>query len=84
MCRGSRTLIPDAPESVDFVNQIHRTQTGKILKMEMRKKYWWESDTDRTFDYTANWLLPSPKGDAGQCRPIFPRLKPWAFRRLFL
>ncbi|CAA7601214.1 AMP-dependent synthetase/ligase [Acididesulfobacillus acetoxydans] len=28
------------PKSVDFVESIPRTQTGKILKRELRKKYW--------------------------------------------
>jgi long-chain acyl-CoA synthetase len=32
------------PKSVDFVEQIPRTQTGKILKRELRKKYWGDSD----------------------------------------
>jgi long-chain acyl-CoA synthetase len=32
------------PKSVDFVEQIPRTQTGKILKRELRKKYWGDGD----------------------------------------
>ncbi|PWA10390.1 hypothetical protein DCC39_11185 [Pueribacillus theae] len=32
------------PKSVDFVSSIPRTQSGKILKGELRKAYWSDSD----------------------------------------
>ena len=34
-----------APKSVDFVDALPRSNTGKILKRIVREKYW--SDTDR-------------------------------------
>ena len=29
-----------APRSVDFVDELPRTPTGKLVKGELRKKYW--------------------------------------------
>jgi long-chain acyl-CoA synthetase len=38
-CR-SRLASYKKPTSVDFVKEIPKTPTGKILRREVRKKYW--------------------------------------------
>jgi acyl-CoA synthetase (AMP-forming)/AMP-acid ligase II len=39
LCKGKLAGFK-VPKSVDFVNEIPRSLTGKILKKELRKKYW--------------------------------------------
>jgi fatty-acyl-CoA synthase len=36
------------PRAVDFVNELPKTGTGKILKRDLRKKYWHGQDTLRS------------------------------------
>ncbi len=36
------------PRSVEYLNSLPRTGTGKVLKRELRKKYWQGQDTLRT------------------------------------
>ena len=45
-CR-SRIAHYKAPRSVDFLDTLPRTGTGKVLKRELRKKYWGGQDTIR-------------------------------------
>ncbi|HYL63868.1 MAG TPA: long-chain-fatty-acid--CoA ligase [Candidatus Methylomirabilis sp.] len=45
-CRG-RLAHYKCPRSVDFMDQLPRTGTGKVLKRELRKKYWQDQDTIR-------------------------------------
>jgi fatty-acyl-CoA synthase len=35
------------PRSIEFVDSLPKTGTGKILKKELRKKYWQGKDTIR-------------------------------------
>ena len=45
-CR-SRLSHYKCPRSVDFVDSLPKTATGKILKKDIRKKYWHGEDTLR-------------------------------------
>jgi fatty-acyl-CoA synthase len=45
-CRG-RIAHYKAPRSVEFFDSLPKTGTGKILKRELRKKYWGGQDTIR-------------------------------------
>ena len=45
-CRG-RLAHYKCPRSVEFVDALPKTGTGKILKKELRKKYWQGSETIR-------------------------------------
>jgi fatty-acyl-CoA synthase len=45
-CRG-RIAHYKAPRSVEFFESLPKTGTGKILKRELRKKYWGGQDTIR-------------------------------------
>jgi fatty-acyl-CoA synthase len=45
-CRA-RLAHYKCPRSVDFLDQLPRTGTGKVLKRELRKKYWQGQDTIR-------------------------------------
>jgi long-chain acyl-CoA synthetase len=38
-CRATLTGLK-CPRSVDFVQALPRTETGKMLKRELRKRYW--------------------------------------------
>jgi acyl-CoA synthetase (AMP-forming)/AMP-acid ligase II len=38
-CRGGLTHYK-CPRSVEFLDSLPRTGTGKVLKKELRKKYW--------------------------------------------
>ena len=46
-CR-SRISHYKVPHSVEFFSELPKTGTGKILKKELRKKYWAGQDTIRT------------------------------------
>jgi len=46
-CR-SRISHYKVPHSVEFFSELPKTGTGKILKKELRKKYWGGQDTIRT------------------------------------
>jgi acyl-CoA synthetase (AMP-forming)/AMP-acid ligase II len=50
-CR-SRLSHYKCPRSVEFVDSLPKTGTGKILKKDLRKKYWQGKDTIRP-DFTA-------------------------------
>ena len=43
----SRLAHYKCPRSVDFVDNLPKTATGKILKKDIRKKYWHGQDTLR-------------------------------------
>ena len=45
-CRG-RVAHYKAPRSIEFFESLPKTGTGKILKKELRKKYWQGSETIR-------------------------------------
>jgi fatty-acyl-CoA synthase len=45
-CRG-RVAHYKAPRSIEFFEALPKTGTGKILKKELRKKYWQGSETIR-------------------------------------
>jgi acyl-CoA synthetase (AMP-forming)/AMP-acid ligase II len=45
-CR-SRIARFKVPRSVEFLESLPKTGTGKILKRELRKKYWGGQDTIR-------------------------------------
>jgi fatty-acyl-CoA synthase len=45
-CR-SRLTHYKCPRSVDFLESLPRTGTGKVLKRELRKKYWQGQETIR-------------------------------------
>jgi fatty-acyl-CoA synthase len=45
-CRGRLTHYK-CPRSVDFLDALPRTGTGKVLKKELRKKYWSGSESIR-------------------------------------
>jgi acyl-CoA synthetase (AMP-forming)/AMP-acid ligase II len=47
------------PRSVEFLDTLPRTGTGKVLKRELRKKYWQSEET----------ILPEPLETKGQGRP---------------
>jgi fatty-acyl-CoA synthase len=47
------------PRSVEFLDTLPRTGTGKVLKRELRKKYWQGEET----------ILPEPLETKGQGRP---------------
>lgn len=36
----ARVASYKAPKSVDFVHEVPRSQTGKLMKQELRKRYW--------------------------------------------
>jgi acyl-coenzyme A synthetase/AMP-(fatty) acid ligase len=38
-CRATLSSLK-CPRSVDFVDSLPRTESGKILKRELRKRYW--------------------------------------------
>jgi acyl-CoA synthetase (AMP-forming)/AMP-acid ligase II len=48
----SRLAHYKCPRAVDFVDSLPKTGTGKILKRDLRKKYWHGRDTLRQ-DFTA-------------------------------
>ena len=58
-CR-SRLSHYKCPRSVDFVDSLPKTGTGKILKKDLRKKYWQGKDTIRP-DFAA----PASKPKSG-------------------
>jgi fatty-acyl-CoA synthase len=58
-CR-SRLAHYKCPRSFDFVDSLPKTGTGKILKKEIRKKYWQGQDTLRQ-----GFLTPPPKAKSG-------------------
>jgi acyl-CoA synthetase (AMP-forming)/AMP-acid ligase II len=43
-CRATLTPLK-CPRSVDFVTALPRTDTGKMLKRELRKRYWPEGSS---------------------------------------
>ena len=45
-CRG-RVAHYKAPRSIEFLESLPKTGTGKVLKKELRKKYWQGSETIR-------------------------------------
>ena len=45
-CRG-RVAHYKVPRSIEFLESLPKTGTGKILKKELRKKYWQGSETIR-------------------------------------
>jgi acyl-CoA synthetase (AMP-forming)/AMP-acid ligase II len=45
-CR-TRVAHYKAPRSIEFFDSLPKTGTGKILKKELRKKYWQGSETIR-------------------------------------
>ena len=55
-CR-SRLSHYKCPRSVDFVDSLPKTGTGKILKKDLRKKYWQGQDTIRP-DFAAPTSKP--------------------------
>ena len=52
-CRG-RVAHYKAPRSIEFFESLPKTGTGKILKKELRKKYWQGSETIRPQDSAAD------------------------------
>jgi fatty-acyl-CoA synthase len=50
-CRA-RVAHYKSPQSVEFLQSLPRTGTGKVLKRELRKKYWGGQDTIRP-DFTS-------------------------------
>jgi fatty-acyl-CoA synthase len=58
-CR-SRLAHFKCPQSVEFRDNLPKTGTGKILKRELRKKYWQGQETIRP-EFTAQ----TPKGSSG-------------------
>jgi fatty-acyl-CoA synthase len=59
-CR-SRLAHYKCPRAVEFVDSLPKTGTGKILKKDLRKKYWQGRDTMRPSFAAA---APKPKSDA--------------------
>jgi fatty-acyl-CoA synthase len=59
-CR-SRLAHYKCPRSFDFVDSLPKTGTGKILKKDIRKKYWQGQDTMRQ-GFT---VTPPPKAKSG-------------------
>jgi fatty-acyl-CoA synthase len=58
-CR-SRLAHYKCPRSFEFVESLPKTGTGKILKKDIRKKYWQGQDTMRQ-----GFVVPSPKAKSG-------------------
>lgn len=45
-CRDNLSHVK-CPKSIDFERQLPRHDTGKLYKMELRKKYWLSAETDK-------------------------------------
>jgi acyl-CoA synthetase (AMP-forming)/AMP-acid ligase II len=67
-CR-SRLAHYKCPRSVEYLDSLPRTGTGKVLKRDLRKKYWQGRETIRPeyVEQEARGTSSEPDGSSGRC-----------------